>query len=101
MFFAHSINMSNPQQNQIQNEIKRIRKEINLLKEKKQQRKFPNELKNVKKRRNKLKQIVKKKIFSLAEKTQILSRNIEQFKKEKNLLNNIEQIKKNKKSTAK
>ena len=66
------------------------------MKEKKQQRKFQNELKNVKKRRNKLKQIVTRKIFSMAEKTQILSRNIEQFKKEKNLLNNIEQIKKNK-----
>ena len=32
----------------------------------------------------------------MTKKTQLLSRNIEQFKKENNLLNNIEQIKKNK-----
>ena len=65
--------MSNPQQNEMQNEIERIRKEINLLqdrlkKNEKKQSIFQNELKNVEKRRNKLKQIVKKMIFSWAEK---------------------------------
>ena len=31
IFFGYSINMPNPQQNKIQNEIEQIKKEINLL----------------------------------------------------------------------
>ena len=60
--------MLNIQQKEIQNEIERIRKEINLLQDRlkrneKKQSMFQNELKNVEKRRNKLKQIVKKRFF--------------------------------------
>ena len=73
--------MLNIQQKEIQNEIERIRKEINLLQdrlkknEKKKQRMFQNELKNVEKRRNKLKQIVKKRFF-LGQKKHKLCRGI-------------------------
>ena len=52
--------MSNPQRNEIQPEIKLIKREINLLqgnftKNKERQNQFQNELKQVRKRQNRLK----------------------------------------------
>ena len=61
--------MSNPQRNEIEPEIKLIKRERNLLqdnfkKNKERQNQFQNELKQVRKRQNRLKQIVKMKNFS-------------------------------------
>ena len=49
-FFGHSINMPNPQQKEMQNEIERIRNDINLLQDRlKKNKKTPKKTEQVSK----------------------------------------------------
>ena len=95
ILFGYSIKMSNPQQNNIQNETEQIKKEINLL----QDRKKKNEKSQIKWIRVKKGQSLE---FSQAKKIQNIVKNIfqnkiEQIKKNTNLLQNIlAQVKKRK-----
>ena len=95
-FGGYSINMPNPLQNNIQNEIEQINKEINLLqdrlkKNEKSQNQFQNGLVHIGRIRVKK---VQRKDLSQTKKIQnivkdILKNKIEQVKKNTNLLQNI------------